>query len=137
VRSLCKTSKNRISYCVSRRAYCVLRILLDEHRECLICPAIYSRNVRMAKKEYSQYQKTVISGYYNNLDTIMLGKLSELVSELYLADTQAKRDRLWDRAHKAMLNLKIPPPIIDHIMQKKDVQILAKNLQDWLARKRK
>jgi hypothetical protein len=91
----------------------------------------------MAKKEYSQYQKTVISGYYNNLDTIMLGKLSELVSELYLADTQAKRDRLWDRAHKAMLNLKIPPPIIDHIMQKKDVQILAKNLQDWLARKRK
>jgi hypothetical protein len=91
----------------------------------------------MAKKEYSQYQKTVISGYYNNLDTIMLGKLSELVSELYLADTQAKRDRLWDRAHKAMLNLKIPPTIVDHIMQKKDVQILAKNLQDWLARKRK
>ncbi|MEJ2701367.1 MAG: hypothetical protein P8Z79_02890 [Sedimentisphaerales bacterium] len=91
----------------------------------------------MAKKEYSQYQKTVISGYYDNLDTIMLGKLSELVSELYLADTQAKRDRLWDRAHKAMVNLKIPPAIIDHIMQKKDVQILAKNLQDWLAHKKK
>ena len=90
----------------------------------------------MDKKEYSQYQKTVISGYYNNLDTIMLGKLSELVSELYLADTQAKRDRLWDRAHKAMLNLKIPPTIVDHIMQKKDVQVLAKNLQDWLARKK-
>ena len=88
----------------------------------------------MAKKEYSQYQQSVISGYYNNLDTIMLGKLSELVSELYIAETQAKRDRLWDRAHKAMVKLKVPPAILDHIMQKKDVQILAKNLQDWVAR---
>ena len=91
----------------------------------------------MAKKEYSQYQQSVISGYYNNLDTIMLGKLGELVSELYIAETQAKRDRLWNRAHKAMVKLKIPPAILDHIMQKKDVQILAKNLQDWLTHKKK
>lgn len=91
----------------------------------------------MAKQDYSQYQKSVISGYYNNLEPIMLQKLGELVSELYLAETQAKRDRLWDRAHKAMIKLKIPPAIIDHIMQKKDVQILAKNLQDWLAHKKK
>ena len=88
----------------------------------------------MAKREYSQYQKDVISNYYQNLDTIALQKLGELVSELYLADTDAKRDRLWQRAHKAMLNLKIPPDIIRHIMAKKDVSILAKNLNDWLAR---
>jgi hypothetical protein len=42
----------------------------------------------MAKNDYSQYQKDVISGYYHNLDTIMLGKLSELVTELYLADSK-------------------------------------------------
>ena len=91
----------------------------------------------MAKHEYSEYQKSVISGYYRNLDTIMLGKLSELVSELYLAQTEAdeaKQDRLWQRVHKAMLKLNIPPAIIDHIMQKHDVKILAKNLQDWVAR---
>jgi hypothetical protein len=87
----------------------------------------------MAKREYSEYQKDVISNYYNNLSAIALGKLSELVSELYLADTDAKRDRLWQRAAKAMANLKIPGPIIDHIMAKKDVRILAKNLNDWLA----
>ena len=91
----------------------------------------------MAKKEYSQYQKSVISGYYNNLDTIMLGKLGELVTELYLADSQAKKDRLWQRVHKAMVKLKVPSAIIDHIMQKQDVEILAKNLQDWLAHKKK
>jgi hypothetical protein len=89
----------------------------------------------MAKREYSQYQKTVISGYYNNLDTIMLQKLGEMVTELYLADTDAKKDRLWQRVHKAMIKLKIPPAIVEHIMQKKDVQILAKNLQDWLSHK--
>ncbi len=88
----------------------------------------------MTKSQYSQYQKDVISNYYGNLDAIMLAKLGELVSELYLADTDAKRRRLWRRAHKAMLNLKIPSAIIGHIMAKKDVQILAKNLNDWLAK---
>ncbi len=91
----------------------------------------------MAKNDYSQYQKAVISGYYNNLDTIMLGKLSELVTELYLADTQARQNRLWQRANKAMVKLKVPPAIIDHIMEKKDVVVLAKNLQDWQAYKKK
>jgi hypothetical protein len=91
----------------------------------------------MAGNEYSQYQKVVISSYYDNLDTIILQKLSELVTELYLADTQAKQERLWQRANKAMVKLKVPPGIIDHIMEKKDVEVLAKNLQDWLAHKKK
>lgn len=91
----------------------------------------------MAKSERSKYQKQVISRYYDNLDTIMLNKLGELVTELYLADTPAKQDKLWQRAHKAMVKLKVPPAIIDHIMKKTDVEILAKNLQDWLARKKK
>ncbi len=86
----------------------------------------------MAKNDYSQYQQGVISGYYNNLDTIMLGKLGELVTELYLADTKARKNRLWQRAHKAMIKLKVRPAMIEHIMQKEDVEILAKNLQDWL-----
>ena len=84
----------------------------------------------------SDHQKSVISNYYDNLDTIMLNKLSELVSELYLAETTAKKERLWQRAEKAMIKLKIKPAIIDHIMQKRDVRILAKNLQEWHAGKK-
>ena len=91
----------------------------------------------MAKSDYSAHQKAVISGYYDNLDTIMLQKLSELVTDLYLADTKAKKDRLWDRAHKAMVKLKVQPAIIEHIMQKRDAEVLAKNLQDWLGNKSK
>lgn len=84
----------------------------------------------------SEYQKSVIKGYYDNLDTILLTKLGELVSELYLADTDVKKQRLWQRAKKAMVQLKIKPAIVDHIMEKQDVEILAKNLQDWQKEKK-
>ena len=86
----------------------------------------------MGKNEYSGYQQDVISRYYDNLDTIMLGKLQEIVTDLYLAETEAKEKRLWERVDKAMQKLKIKPNIYEHIMSKKDVTILAKNLEDWL-----
>lgn len=86
----------------------------------------------MAQQDYSEHQQRIISKYYNHLDTIMLQKLQELVGELYLATTEVKRKRLWERVHKAMLNLKIPDPIVEHILAQKDVETLARNLQDWL-----
>jgi hypothetical protein len=85
----------------------------------------------MGAKEHSNYQKKVISNYYDNLDSIMLGKLQELVTELYLADSQKKSDRLWERAEKAMIKIKIKPAIIDHIMKTRSVEVFAKNVQDW------
>ena len=86
----------------------------------------------MAPKEYSSYQRDVISRYYDNLDAITLTRLQELVGELYLADSKARQDRLWERVHKAMVRLKVKPAIIEHIMNKKDVAVLAKNIEDWL-----
>ena len=82
-------------------------------------------------KEYSRYQKNVINNYYQNLETISLQKLAELVSELYLADTPAQQRRLWERVEKAMAKLKIPQRLTDHILEKRDVQILARNLETW------
>ncbi len=90
----------------------------------------------MAQRDYSEHQQRIISKYYNQLDTIMLQKLQELVGELYLADTEAKRKRLWERVHKAMLNLKLPDEIVAHIMAQKDVETLARNLQEWLRQSR-
>lgn len=86
----------------------------------------------MTKQDYSGYQKKVINNYYQNLDKIALQRLGELVTELYLADTDKKKQRLWEQAQKAIEKLKIQPDIVNHILQTKDVQILAKNLQDWL-----
>jgi hypothetical protein len=86
----------------------------------------------MAQQDYTKYQQGIISDYYDHLDTIMLAKLQDLVSELYLADTDKKRDRLWQRVAQAMSKLKVPPAVAEHIMGEKDVEILARNLQDWL-----
>ena len=86
----------------------------------------------MAKSELSNYQKSVINNYYDNLDTIMLTKLQEIVTDLYLAESKAKQDRLWERAEKAMTKLKIKPAIVKHILSKRDVMILARNVEDWL-----
>jgi len=90
----------------------------------------------MGKREYTDYQRSVISGYYEHKDTIMLERLQDLVGQLYLAQTPQKKDQLWQRVQKAMANLGVPKGIADHIMTQKDPQILAKNIQDWLkARK--
>jgi hypothetical protein len=91
----------------------------------------------MAQREYSQHQQKIISRYYAHLDAIALQKLQELVSELYVADNEAKRNRLWERVHKAMVKYKVPPPLVEHIMARRDVEILAQNLQDWLSHKPK
>ena len=90
----------------------------------------------MAGQDRSNYQKKVISNYYDNLDNIMLTKLQEMVTDLYLADSKAKADKLWDRVEKAMAKLKIKPAVIKHIMSKRSAAILARNLEDWLKVKK-
>ena len=89
----------------------------------------------MPKKPLSKHQADIVARYYQNLDTIMLTKLSDLVTDIYLAETAEKKERLWQRTEKAMKNLKLPPTIIEHIMKKRSVEILAKNLKDWQKRK--
>ena len=86
-------------------------------------------------KEYSKYQHGVIKRYYDNIDTITLQKLQELVTELYLAKNTSKEDRLWQRAEQAMKKMKIKPTILEHIMRKRSVEVLAENLKDWLKNK--
>lgn len=86
----------------------------------------------MSKRKLTTYQQGVVGRYYDNLDAIMLQKLQELVTELYLAETAAKQKQLWEKVAKAMAKLKVRPAIAEHIMAKQDVQTLAENVQDWL-----
>jgi len=87
----------------------------------------------MAGQEYTKHQRKIIERYYENLDTIMLTKLQELVSEIYLAEGKKKRlDQLWDRADKAMTHIGVPSEIKAHILAKRSPEILAKNIEDWL-----
>jgi len=86
----------------------------------------------MAKREYTAYQQQVIRNYYAQLDTILLGRLQELVTELYLAGAGKRADRLWQRAGEVMAKLKVPKAIREHILASRDIEILAKNVSEWL-----
>jgi hypothetical protein len=92
-------------------------------------------NATMAR-DYTKNQKAIIDRYYEHFDTILLQKLQELVTDLFLAKDTPKEDRLWERVEKALVNLKVPPALRAHILQKRRVEILAANLEDWLKKKK-
>ena len=88
-------------------------------------------------KEYTPYQKKVIQRYYDRRDVIALDRLQEIVSELYLAESDAKRNRLWTRAEKAMSALGVPAGQIEHILGSRRVEILAHSIRNWLEQAKK
>ena len=61
----------------------------------------------------------------------MLQKLSELVTELYLAD-EKKKPRLWKRVEAALKNMKVPQAKINQILEREDPVFLAKFLEGKL-----
>jgi hypothetical protein len=85
----------------------------------------------MAKR--SSYQDRIIRRYYENQDDIMLQRLGELVSELYLAEGKA-RTRLWDRAGKAMKNLNVPAERVEHIVASDNPLLVANLLKEYEGR---
>ncbi|MEO6810304.1 MAG: hypothetical protein ABI353_14405 [Isosphaeraceae bacterium] len=82
--------------------------------------------------DFSPHQKKIIKRYYDNFDSIKFQRLSELVTELYLAEGK-KRDRLWTRVAEALTKLEFPATRIEHLLQKRDPSLLAvvlKELED-------
>ena len=55
----------------------------------------------------SNYQDRVIRNYYQNRDEIMLQRLGELVTDLFLAEGKAKT-RIWKRVGEVLEKLKVP-----------------------------
>jgi hypothetical protein len=82
----------------------------------------------------SSYQDRVIRRYYENKDAIMLQKVGDLVTDLYLAEGKAK-DRLWKRLAAALKNLKIPEDQIDHLVRSDNPTLAANLLKKLLEKK--
>jgi hypothetical protein len=80
-------------------------------------------------KKFSKFQQQVIKRYYDNREQIDDQRLSELVTNLYLA-TPKKAEKMWQTAQDLMERLKIPKSRIDHVIEKRDVAILAAVVQD-------
>jgi hypothetical protein len=73
----------------------------------------------------SKYQEDLIRRYYEHRDDIMMQRLAELVSEIYLCTTPKKLDQLWERVRKALANLKMEQEIVDDLVGRRDVKLLA------------
>lgn len=74
---------------------------------------------------YSAHQLRIIRGYYRNLDQIRAQRLQELAGEIWLANTQKKQDRLWQRAAELLEKGDAAPAEVRHIIEKRDVEGLA------------
>ena len=85
-------------------------------------------------KNYSAHQQKIIKRYYDNLDTIALQRLADLVGELYLAEGK-KKDQVWQSAVNAMEKLEVTQARIDHLLSKKDPALLAELVKELQAKK--
>jgi hypothetical protein len=83
----------------------------------------------MADRDFSSYQQKVIKRYYDNKDQIDEQRLSELVTNLYLASPK-KQAKMWESAEELMNRMKIPATRIAHVMQTKDAAVLAKVVEE-------
>jgi hypothetical protein len=84
-------------------------------------------------KERSAYQSSVIRNYYKNRDDIMLQRLGELVTDLYLAEGQA-RTRVWKRVAEILDKLKIPKGEIQHLVGSENPALVANVLKKLLEK---
>ena len=80
-------------------------------------------------REYSNHQRKVIGRYYENRPQIDQQRLSELVTNLFLAEGK-KRAKLWQSAEELMRRLKVPESRIEHVVAKDDPAILAEVVND-------
>jgi hypothetical protein len=79
--------------------------------------------------EHTPYQRKIIERYYKNLDAITFQRLSELATDLYLAEGK-KRDRLWSRVEESLQKLEVPGPRIAVLLEKRDPALLVELLKE-------
>ena len=83
----------------------------------------------MTDRNYSAFQQKVIKRYYDNKDQIDEQRLSELVTNLYLAPPK-KQAKMWESAEELMIRMKLPASRIAHVMETKDAAVLAKVVEE-------
>jgi hypothetical protein len=84
-----------------------------------------------APRNFSENQKKIISRYYDNREQLDEQRLSELVTNLYLATSGKQIEKYWKTAEEILTRLEVPASRVTHIMEKKDPAVLAAVIQDF------
>ena len=82
-----------------------------------------------AVPDYTPYQRKIIDRYYKNFDAIKFQRLSELATDLYLAEGK-KLDRLWVQVESALRKLEVPEPRITELIRRRDPALLVTMLKE-------
>jgi len=82
----------------------------------------------MVKEDFTKHQQGIIKRFYEHRDTLAIQRLGELVSDLYLATSEAKIDRAWKTVHKQLLLAGVHPHQTKTIVDDRDLGALAKLL---------
>ena len=85
-------------------------------------------------REFTRHQEKIVKRYYDNRDTIALNNLSEIVSEIALAETDKAKDRLWKRAETALAHIRVNEPRVDKILKERSLEGLARLLNEVHAK---
>jgi len=81
----------------------------------------------MAKGQFlSHHQQKIVRRHYEHQDTILLQRLGELVTELYLADSPKKTETLWKRVDKALAKTSAKDAAVRSVLAARDVEGLAR-----------
>lgn len=102
-------------------------------------PAIATLNhsdrtsISVMAKQRSNYQDRVIRNYYQNRDDIMLQRLGELVTDLYLAEGKTKL-RIWKRVAEILEKLKVPKSEIERLVRSDNPTLVANVLKKLLEK---
>ena len=83
--------------------------------------------------ELTKYQQSIVKNYYANLDTALLQRLGEQVTDLYLAEGK-KREKLWASVAGSLAKLGVPQSRIDTVRKSDDARRLAALVQELLAK---
>ena len=86
----------------------------------------------MAKR--TPYQDRIIRRYYQHQDQILIQRLGDLVTDLYLAEGK-NRVRLWKRTAEILAKLKVPNDRVQHVCQSDNSALVAEVLRELLDKK--
>jgi hypothetical protein len=83
--------------------------------------------------QLTKHQQSIVKRYYDNLDTVLLQRVGEQVTDLYLAEGK-KRAKLWESVSVSLAKLGVPKSRIDRVRDSDDARQLATLLQELLAK---
>jgi hypothetical protein len=78
-------------------------------------------------REHSRHQQRIIRDFYRHRGAIDTQRLQEIVTDIHLATTPAKRARLWERAAAILERVEgLDAKEVARVVAERDLEALAK-----------